>query len=85
MDMIERQRVSVLGGPPTLFHRLLDSLRDGKHDVSSLRVAICGAAAVPPEVIRRLVAEADAERMINAYGLIEGTVVSMTRQTTRSR
>lgn len=79
MDLIERERVSVLAGPPNLFHRLLDSLTGGGRDVSSLRVAICGAAAVPPELIRRLLAETGVERMINAYGLIEGTVVSMTR------
>jgi HIP---CoA ligase len=79
MELIERERVSVLAGPPTLFHRLLESLHDGERDVSSLRVAICGAAAVPPELIRRLLGQAGVERMINAYGLIEGTVVSMTR------
>ncbi|HEU5158827.1 MAG TPA: AMP-binding protein [Streptosporangiaceae bacterium] len=77
MTMIERERVSVLAGPPTLFFRVLDEL--GGHDVSSLRVAICGAAAVPPELIRRLLDRVGLERMINAYGLMEGTVVSMTR------
>lgn len=79
VDLIEQERVSILAGPPTLFHRLLDRLESGQHDVSSLRVAVCGAAAVPPELIRRLIGEAGVERMINAYGLIEGTVVSMTR------
>ncbi|GAB3983693.1 FadD3 family acyl-CoA ligase [Actinoallomurus acanthiterrae] len=77
MDLIERDRISVLAGPPTLFHRILEEL-DGR-DVSSLRVAICGAAAVPPELIRRLIERVGLDRMINAYGLMEGTVVSMTR------
>jgi acyl-CoA synthetase (AMP-forming)/AMP-acid ligase II len=77
MTMIERDGVSILAGPPTLFFRILDELAD--HDLSSLRVAICGAAAVPPELIRRLLDGAGLERMINAYGLMEGTVVSMTR------
>jgi acyl-CoA synthetase (AMP-forming)/AMP-acid ligase II len=49
-------------------------------DLSSLRVAICGAAAVPAELIRRLMDRVGLERMINAYGLMEGTVVSMTRE-----
>jgi acyl-CoA synthetase (AMP-forming)/AMP-acid ligase II len=84
MARVERLGVTVLAGPPALFHRLLSALRDGRRDVSSLRVGICGAAAVPPELVRALlrpVAEGGAgvERMINAYGLIEGTVVSMTR------
>jgi HIP---CoA ligase len=77
MDMIERDRISVLAGPPTLYHRILEEL-DGR-DLSSLRVAICGAAAVPPELIRRLIDRVGLDRMINAYGLMEGTVVSMTR------
>ncbi|GAA4075666.1 AMP-binding protein [Actinomadura miaoliensis] len=77
MDLIERNRVSVLAGAPPMFFKILDELPG--RDVSSLRVAICGAAAVPPELIRRLVDRVGLERMINAYGLMEGTVVSMTR------
>ncbi|MFG1999505.1 AMP-binding protein [Spirillospora sp. NPDC048911] len=77
MDLIERNRISVLAGAPPMFFKILDEL-DGR-DVSSLRVLICGAAAVPPELIRRLVDRVGIERMINAYGLMEGTVVSMTR------
>jgi HIP---CoA ligase len=77
MDLIERDRVSVLAGAPTMFFRILDELHG--RDVSSLRVAICGAAAVPPELVRRLIDRVGLDRMINAYGLMEGTVVSMTR------
>jgi acyl-CoA synthetase (AMP-forming)/AMP-acid ligase II len=77
LDLIEQTRVSVIAGAPTMFFKILDEL-EGR-DVSSLRVAICGAAAVPPELIRRMLTEAGVERMINAYGLMEGTVVSMTR------
>ncbi|MEV4254767.1 AMP-binding protein [Spirillospora sp. NPDC049652] len=77
LDLIEANRVSVLAGAPPMFFKILDEL-DGR-DVSSLRVLICGAAAVPPELIRRLVDRVGIERMINAYGLMEGTVVSMTR------
>lgn len=79
MSMIERDRISILAGPPNLFYRILDEMAAGTADLSSLRVAICGAAAVPPELIRRLLDKVGLERMINAYGLMEGTVVSMTR------
>ncbi|MEV0352532.1 AMP-binding protein [Nonomuraea sp. NPDC050680] len=79
MSLISAGRVSILAGPPTLFHRLLDELDRADWDVSSLRVAICGAAAVPAALITRLVERVGLERMINAYGLMEGTVVSMTR------
>ncbi|MDP4509453.1 AMP-binding protein [Nonomuraea turcica] len=79
MSLISAERVTILAGPPTLFHRILDELDRGPWDVSSLRVAICGAAAVPATLITRLVERVGLERMINAYGLMEGTVVSMTR------
>ncbi len=79
MSLISAGRASVLAGPPTLFYRLLDELDRADWDVSSLRVAICGAAAVPAALITRLVERVGLERMINAYGLMEGTVVSMTR------
>ncbi|WP_181019910.1 AMP-binding protein [Nonomuraea typhae] len=79
MALVESGKVSILAGPPTMFYRLLDELDQRDRDVSSLRVAICGAAAVPATLITRLVERVGLERMINAYGLMEGTVVSMTR------
>ncbi|GAA0945694.1 AMP-binding protein [Nonomuraea longicatena] len=79
MSLVESWRPTVLAGPPTLFHRLLDELDRRAADVSSLRVAVCGAAAVPAALVTRLVGAAGLERVINAYGLMEGTVVSMTR------
>ncbi|MFE3449317.1 AMP-binding protein [Nonomuraea sp. NPDC059194] len=82
MTLIESGRITILAGPPTLFARLLDELDrpDGRpRDVSSLRVAICGAASVPASLVTRLVERVGLDRVINAYGLMEGTVVSMTR------
>ncbi|GGT31270.1 AMP-binding protein [Nonomuraea spiralis] len=79
MSLISTEKVTILAGPPTLFARILDELDRADRDVSSLRVAICGAASVPAALITRLVERVGLERMINAYGLMEGTVVSMTR------
>ncbi|GGS46279.1 3-[(3aS,4S,7aS)-7a-methyl-1,5-dioxo-octahydro-1H-inden-4-yl]propanoyl:CoA ligase [Planobispora rosea] len=75
-ELIRDRRITILAGPPTLFHRILDEVDTTGH---TLRVAICGAAAVPAELVRRLLERLGLERMINAYGLMEGTVVSMTR------
>ncbi|NUR89004.1 MAG: AMP-binding protein [Nonomuraea sp.] len=79
MSLISSEKVTILAGPPTLFARILDELDRAPWDVSSLRVAICGAASVPAALITRLVERVGLDRMINAYGLMEGTVVSMTR------
>ncbi len=77
LELIERERLAVLAGPPTLFARLLSHPDLPAHDISSLRVAIVGAASVPTELVHRMAERFG--RVINAYGLIEGTVVSMTR------
>ncbi|MGV9303195.1 AMP-binding protein [Nonomuraea sp. NPDC003727] len=79
MTLVESGGITILAGPPTLFARLLEELDRRPCDVKSLRVAICGAAAVPASLVTRLVERVGLERMINAYGLMEGTVVSMTR------
>jgi acyl-CoA synthetase (AMP-forming)/AMP-acid ligase II len=77
LGLIERERLSLLAGPPTLFARLLDRPDLDTYDTSSLRVAIVGAASVPTALVHRMAARFG--RVINAYGLIEGTVVTMTR------
>jgi len=78
-DLIGRERASLLAGPPSLFYRLLDRPTGAPRYLSSLRVAACGASAVPPELIGRLLAETGVRRVINTYGLIESPVVAMTR------
>lgn len=52
LTLIEREKISVLMGPPTLFLSLMEHPRFGDFDLSSLRVGHTGAANVPIEVIR---------------------------------
>jgi len=73
--LIGRERVTVLPGPPTLYASLLDHpAREGR-DLSSLRLAVTGAAVVPVALVERMRAELFREVVI-AYGLTEscGTV-----------
>ncbi|MEU6379377.1 AMP-binding protein [Streptomyces sp. NPDC046909] len=79
LDLVEREQVSLLAGPPTLFARLVNHPELAERNVSSLRVAIVGAAAVPEELVHDMRDRLGLERVINAYGLIEGSVVTMTR------
>jgi acyl-CoA synthetase (AMP-forming)/AMP-acid ligase II len=71
-----RERVSVLPGPPTLYQSILAHPGRGEFDLSSLRLAVTGAAAVPVELVRRMKSELGFESVITAYGLTEscGTV-----------
>jgi acyl-CoA synthetase (AMP-forming)/AMP-acid ligase II len=75
-----RDRVSVLPGPPTLYQSILAHPDRGRHDLSSLRLAVTGAAVIPVELIHRMRRELTFETIITAYGLTESTgVVSMCR------
>jgi acyl-CoA synthetase (AMP-forming)/AMP-acid ligase II len=75
LALVERERVSVLPGPPTLYSSLLDHPDRARHDLSSLRVGVTGAADIPVELIRRVREELPFERVLTGYGLTEaGTV-----------
>jgi HIP---CoA ligase len=80
MGRIAEERVTVLPGPPTLFQSILDSPERAGHDLSSLRLAVTGAAVVPVELIRRMRDELTFATVITAYGLTEATgTVTMCR------
>jgi acyl-CoA synthetase (AMP-forming)/AMP-acid ligase II len=73
--LIGREQVTVLPGPPTLYASLLDHPARAGQDLSSLRLAVTGAAVVPVTLVERMRAELFREVVI-AYGLTEscGTV-----------
>jgi len=73
--LIAGERVTVLPGPPTLYASLLDHPARGQHDLSSLRLAVTGAAVVPVALVERMRAGLFRDVII-AYGLTEccGTV-----------
>jgi acyl-CoA synthetase (AMP-forming)/AMP-acid ligase II len=75
LELVERERISVLPGPPTIYHSLLDHPDRSRRDISSLRVGVTGAADIPVELIRRVREELPFERILTGYGLTEaGTV-----------
>ena len=68
---IPRDRVSVLPGPPTLYQSILNHPDLAASDISSLRLSVTGAAAIPVELIMRMRAELTFETIITGYGLTE--------------
>ena len=75
LELVEREKVTVLPGPPTLYHSLLAA--GGKHDLSTLRVAVTGSADIPVDLIRRIVTELPFKSVMTGYGLTEsGTVTA---------
>ncbi len=73
LDMVARERITVLPGPPTLLQGLLDEPDRGRYDLSSLRLTVTGAAAVPVKLIERLRDEMTFDTIITGYGLTETT------------
>ena len=80
LERIGRDRISVLPGPPTLYQSILVHPDRRQFDISSLRLAVTGAAAIPVELIKRMGDELGFETIITGYGLTETCgIVSMCR------
>jgi len=71
---VERFRATFFSAVPTIYSALLGVPMD-RADVSTLRYAICGAAPMPPELIRKF-EQATGVKILEGYGLTEGTCVS---------
>ena len=75
LEIVEREYITVLPGPPTIYHSLLEHPDTAQRDIASLRVGVTGAADIPVELIRRVREELPFERILTGYGLTEaGTV-----------
>ena len=78
LAMVAEHGVTVLPGPPTLYQGILDHPQRSAYDLSTLRVAVTGAADIPVELIRRLDDELPFSVVISGYGLTEGGTASAT-------
>jgi acyl-CoA synthetase (AMP-forming)/AMP-acid ligase II len=75
LDRIERERVTMMIGPPTVFEELLAHPNRAERDLSSLRLVVPSATNVPPELVRRMRAEIGIEHVLTGYGLTECSAV----------
>jgi HIP---CoA ligase len=72
--LAEREEITVLPGPPTLFVSLLQDAAmaaDGWRKLESLRVAVTGAASVAPALIARMRDDLHVAQVLTGYGLTE--------------
>ncbi|MEI7754205.1 MAG: FadD3 family acyl-CoA ligase [Actinomycetota bacterium] len=80
MRRVVDERISMLPGPPSIYQTILDHPQLASFDLSSLRLAVTGAATVPVELIRRMREELKFETVVTGYGLTETTgIVTMCR------
>lgn len=73
-EIVERHRIHFFSGVPTLYASLLQVPING-HRVDSLEFGLCGAAPMPVEVFRQF-QERTGLKILEGYGLTEGTCVS---------
>jgi len=77
---VGKERVSVLPGPPALYQSILAHPDRGSYDLSCLRLAVTGAAAIPVELIHKMRDDLGFETVITGYGLTEACgIVTMCR------
>lgn len=77
MRLVEAEQITVLPGPPTIYQSMLDSAV--RRDLSSLRLAVTGAATVPSVLIERMRDQLGFTTVLTAYGLTEAVVATMCR------
>jgi acyl-CoA synthetase (AMP-forming)/AMP-acid ligase II len=76
LERIERDKISMLPGPPTIYQSILAHPDRKKYDLSSLRVGVTGAAAIPTELVRRIFDELKFEVLVTGYALTESSAAA---------
>ncbi len=77
LDLLERERITVCHGVPTMFQLLMREQSFAGRDLTALRTGVVAGAPVSPDLVRRIRAWCNVEI---AYGLTEtGPTVCMTR------
>ncbi len=80
LHRIADDRVTMLPGPPALYQSILAHPKRDDLDLSSLRLAVTGAASIPVSLIERMHDDLGFDTVLTAYGLTEATgVVTMCR------
>jgi long-chain acyl-CoA synthetase len=75
LQIIERDRVTIFEGVPTMYSAMLHHQADPRPDTSSLRLCVSGGAAMPVEVLRNFEREFDCV-ILEGYGLSETSPVA---------
>jgi long-chain acyl-CoA synthetase len=75
LETIQRHRVTVFCGVPTMYSVLLTNPALGKFDLTSIRVCISGASPLPPQVQKKFM-KITGGFLAEGYGLTEASPVT---------
>ncbi|MFJ9543961.1 long-chain fatty acid--CoA ligase [Streptomyces sp. NPDC101225] len=76
LALIERHRISVFQGVPTMFNSMTRSENAEKVDTSSLRCCVSGGSSIPPEVLRSFQDAFGDVPVLEGYGLSETSAIT---------
>jgi HIP---CoA ligase len=80
LDIVGRERITMLPGPPTVFQTIINHPGLKSFDLSSVRSSVTGAAVVPVETIRQMREVLGIKTVVTGYGMTETTgTISMCR------
>lgn len=79
LRLIDREKITVLPGVPTMFLALINHPDRAVYDLSSLRFSIAGATSVPPSLFRDMRDVLGFHTVAQAYGLTECVVATQSR------
>ncbi len=75
MKLIEKNRVTVFPGVPTMYIAINNHPKVSKHDLRSVRACLSGSAPLPPEVRRKFEAITGG-KLVEGFGLTEASPVT---------
>ncbi len=71
MRLIEAERLTALPGAPTIYQTMLNRPDRSEFDLSSLRLAVTGAAVIPVSLVEQMKDVLGFDTVVTAYGLTE--------------
>ena len=84
LEIIQRDKVTLLDAVPTMYHAMLNHPERERYDVSCLRTCVSGGSAMPVEVMRGF-EEAFGCIVLEGYGLSESSPVASFNHPERER
>jgi long-chain acyl-CoA synthetase len=83
LETIQKRKVTVFCGVPTMYSALLANPELKKYDLTSIRVCISGASSLPPQVQKKFM-EVTGGFLAEGYGLTEASPVTHCTPVNRS-
>ena len=73
---VAEERITMLPGPPAIYQTILGHPDEDLPDLSTLRLAVTGAAAIPVQMIHDMRERLGFEKVVTGYGLTEASGIA---------